>query len=165
MADIETRNVHIHGIDILIKKIQSVGQGAPRYMFSVLEQALKLDVWPEYIRHISLQDHSLEDLRNLGHPYSKRYPTDYFSAHRDDSVHIQSGDLLESSQIVMGEDAAGVYAQIVNTSPHYLAIRYGTPTMRMRDPGGAALADSFEAVKRRFAFMVRSAIIEYFTRA
>lgn len=150
-----------HNLRIVIDKIKSFGNGMPQYMADVLERAMVEDVYPVWIEHISLQDHSLEDLRNLGHPYSTRLPADSF-IHPDWEVHEQSGSLLENSRVESGNSDVGPTVQIINTSPHYVFLRYGTTTMRIRDPGGHVLDQALPAIRRRFAAEVRGAIVKIF---
>ncbi|MDF2563681.1 MAG: hypothetical protein K0Q53_76 [Massilibacillus sp.] len=54
---------------------------------NVLESGVK--------EHASLTDHTLKDLADMGHPYSKRYGVDS-GPHSDDIVHRQSGLLFDN---------------------------------------------------------------------
>jgi hypothetical protein len=149
---------HVNDLEISIQKIRSIGGGAAAYLKATLMDAMQLDVLPEWQAYIGLDDHSLKDLAQLGHPYSTRYGTDSF-VHPDEYVHIQSGDLLHSSHIEDQGDAV----VLVNTSEHYKYLRFGTSVMRMRDPGGAALRDALPKIKKRFADAVKGALIDYIT--
>ena len=161
MAD--NQHIIIHNLDIVMDKIKAIGGGAPKYMAEVLMRCMTDDVWPKWIEHINLQDHSLEDLRKLGHPYSVRYSTNSF-VHPDTQVHTQSGDLMDESKIVSVTTPTGPAVRLINTSPHYVFLRYGTQTMRMRDPGGAALGEALPAIRRRIAAEVKDAIYKLYAR-
>ncbi len=152
--------LRFHNLEVSIEKIRSIGGGAEAYMAQLVRDAMREDVWPQWVRHISLDDHTLEDLRKLDHPYSTRYGADSF-VHKDEDVHIQSGDLLNASHIV--EPRPGVM-QIINTAREYVYLRFGTRKMRPRDPGSAAMRDALPAIKKRFAAGIKSAIIKYTTR-
>jgi hypothetical protein len=154
-------SVRIHNLDIVINKLRSVGGGAPQYMREVLDRAMREDLWPAWIEHISLDDHSLEELAKLGHPYSRRYEVDSF-IHPDSEVHAQTGSFREASSIRNTEGPKGPVVQLVNTSPHYVFLRYGTRTMRMRDPGGAAMLQALPKIQKRFADEVKQAVIDYY---
>ena len=104
-----------------------------------------------------MNDHSLEDLRKLGHPYSTKFSKDSF-VHPDDVVHVQDGNLLGSSIIERGEG----FVRLVNDSPEYAYLRYGTTKMRMRDPGGEAMKEALPKIQQRFKDGVRHAVIQYF---
>lgn len=155
--------VIVHNLDIVIKNLKAVGGGAASYMTDVLNRCMTIDVWPRWVNHINLTDHSLEDLAKLGHPYSTRFGVDSF-LHPDSEVHKQSGSVFETSRIVNASDSSSTKVQIVCTSPHYIFLRYGTRYMRMRDPGGATLGEALPDIKRRFATEVKQAIVKLYAR-
>ena len=127
-------------------------------MHDVLMRCMNEDLLPRWYEHIDLEDHDLEELRKLGHPYAVRFGVDSFM-HPDSEVHKQDGSLYEGTSV----QTKGNAVILVNTSPHYIFLRYGTSTMRMRDPGGAALGEALKPIKARFATEVRGAIVQYFT--
>jgi hypothetical protein len=153
----------VHNLDVVIRNIKAIGGGAPRYMNDVLTRCMSIDVWPRWVNHIKLTDHSLEDLARLGHPYSTRFGVDSFM-HPDSEVHKQSGSVFESSRIVDSTSNGEVRTAIMCTSPHYIFLRYGTRFMRMRDPGGAALGEALPDIKKRFATEVKQAIVKLYVR-
>lgn len=157
MADIERGGVKIHNVKATFRRVTVIGGGAPKYMMDVLERAMTQDVWPNWIKQISLNDHTLEDLAALGHPYSQRFAKDSF-VHPDEQVHTQSGDLRAESKIELHPERMSV--QLTNNSREYIYLRFGTRLMRMRDPGGAALRDSYKAIKQRIEREVRNAIFD-----
>lgn len=160
MPDISVR---IHNLDVVVDKLTKLGGGASKFMGDVVERAMREDVWPRWVKQISLSDHTLEELALLGHPYSTRYATDSF-AHPDEQVHIQSGNLLEGSRIERKDTAGVVSVQLVNDAPEYVDLRFGTSRMRIRDPGGAALRDALPAIKARFKEEVKAAVISYIAK-
>lgn len=152
----------IHKVDVVLRRIQNFGTRGPAYLDSVVERCMELDVLPRWYEHISLEDHSLEDLRRLGHPYAARFAVDSF-IHPDSEVHKQSGSLYESTHVQRRSGANGAAWLLINTSPHYVFLRYGTVNMRMRDPGGVALGEALPFIKRRWQEEVKYGIVEFFT--
>lgn len=141
---------HVHDIDLVIKKIKNMGgPNATKVLIDTINDAMREDVYPLWIRNISLDDHTLADLRKAGHPYATRYGKDSF-AHPDFDVHRQSGGLLTGSSII---EASSENPRVVinESAPEYVYLRYGTSVMRIRDPGGEAMAEALPAIRRRFA--------------
>lgn len=141
--------LHVHNLEIVLDKITKFGGGAEGYLGDLLFQAAHDDLWPRWIAQISLTDHTLQQLADLDYPYSTRYDIDSF-VHKDEFVHEQSGNLVESSSIERVNKNGKVEVRIINKSPHYIFLRYGTYKMRPRDPGGAALRDAMPAIRERF---------------
>jgi len=81
----------------------------------------------------------------------------------DYDVHEVSGDIVAQTQIEEADVAGNPVVRLVNRSAHYEMIRYGTRYMRLRDPGGEALAEAVPDVKDTFAEGVHDATIEFFT--
>jgi hypothetical protein len=152
-----------HNLNISMAHIRAIGGGAPKYMGELVKQAMEQDVWPRWLKHISLTDHSLQDLANLDHPYANRYAIDSF-AHPDEDVHIQSGDLVNKSRMEFEGGSDRFVARLINESEEYVYLRYGTSKMRMRDPAGATMREALPAIKKRFADGVKAAIIQYTTK-
>lgn len=149
----------VHNAVVVISKIRSFGGGFEQYMQSLLADAMNDDIMPKWLEHVTLADHSLRELAELGHPYSTRYPKDA-GPHPDYDVHEQSGELVASTTIQTGPNEI----RLINTSAHYEYIRYGTRYMRPRDPGGEAMIEALPAIKQRFAEGVRGATIQWFTK-
>lgn len=160
----DNASVKFHNLDIAIRRIKAIGGGAPKYMNEVLNRVMHEDIWPRWIANISLQDHSLADLANLGHPYSTRFDVDSF-IHPDSEVHKQSGSLVENSHIVSTITPGGCSVKLTNTSPHYIFLRYGTRYMRMRDPAGETMRQALPYVKRRLTEEIKAAVIKITTSA
>jgi hypothetical protein len=142
--------LNIHDVDVLIRKIKDMGgPNAQQVIVDTINDAMNDDVYPIWLKNISLDDHTLEDLRRLGHPYAKRLGIDS-GPHPDYMVHEQGGGLIAGSTIQ--ECTPGdLRATITETAPEYVYLRYGTSTMRMRDPAGDALAEALPLIKQRFA--------------
>lgn len=85
--------------------------------------------------NISLDDHSLEDLRKLGHPYARRSPVGIHTPSYQ--VHKQSGRLKDSqfsgttnAQVLSGKLEATAYAGLdANRAKHAEYIIFGTSKM------------------------------------
>lgn len=83
----------------------------------------------------SMSDHTLKDLRDLGHPYSKRYAPNSFE-HPDCLIHKQTADAGASfaDSFVTKTEAHGgsVRVEVYNVAPHWRYLKDGTKTMRRR---------------------------------
>jgi hypothetical protein len=155
----DNESVKFHNLDVVINRIKAIGGGAQKYFEEVLGRCMNDDVWPLWIKHISLQDHSLEDLRKLGHPYSTRFDVDSFM-HPDSEVHRQSGSLIEGSHITTVSTTGSCTVQLSNSSPHYVFVRYGSRTMRMRDPAGTVMRLGRPLIEKRIQDEIKGAIVK-----
>lgn len=101
----------------------------------------------QVLRNISLDDHTLEELRKLGHPYSTSLPVDSFHG-SDALVHEQSGKLKRTIRVWPPEETTSrrfsVY--ITSSAPYLPFLLYGTSTMRARPFHQKA----YEDIKDRF---------------
>lgn len=82
---------------------------------------------------ISLDDHTLEELRKMGHPYATREGAP--RVHEDDRlVHTQSGHLLNSIKKTEVTQLSGrkYRVNIYSDDPAVQYLIYGTSTMRPR---------------------------------
>jgi hypothetical protein len=157
---IDTEHIKFHRLTIVINRIKSLSAAMPQYMEDVMMRCMTDDIIPFWRQHIGLQDHSLEELAKLGHPYSRRFAVDSF-IHPDSEVHEQSGSVMESTQIVADSVPGGRRVRLICTSPHWIFLRYGTRTMRMRDPAGVTMRDALPKIKARIHREIRGAIVEY----
>ena len=153
MPDSSNDYVAITGLAISIKRMTAVGQGAPKYLHDVLLRCLMTDFMAKFLEQTSLQDHSLEELAALDHPYSVRYSTNSF-VHPDSYIHEQTGAFLESIHV----DDSGTAVKLVTNSPYYVYLRYGTSVMRIRDPATAAINAAMPLIQRRIQEEVKGAI-------
>jgi len=109
------------------------------------------DVGKQYkervMKNISLDDHTLQELREMGHPYRVTGPKD--ALHGDDRlVHEQSGKLKSSIRLQPVEQTTSrkftVY--ITSNAPEMPFLIYGTSRMRPR----RFHEKSYEDIKDRF---------------
>lgn len=81
---------------------------------------------------VSLDDHTLEELRRLGHPYGWNAKAKIHGGD-DRLVHVQTGKLRSSLKMTAVQQtgrAFGVF--LVSDSDHFLHLIYGTSRMRPR---------------------------------
>lgn len=114
------RNEPLLGLELATKR------GAAK----ALKRAMKM-VEARMKQNASETDHSLEDLRKLGHPYSAAHPK---SIHDPDYlIHSQNGDLeraITSKQVNQYRAVVGVDD---NAAPHAVHVIFGTKHMVARD--------------------------------
>ena len=159
MPDSASSHIFVTGLSVTIKKLQAMSESSSKYAASILMRCVQQDFMPKWDDHINLQDHSLEDLRKLGHPYSNRYAINSF-VHPDSFVHEQSGDLLNSFEIRQSTEGENPVVEMISTSETYKYIRFGTSTMRIRDPASEAIKESIPAIKDRWENEMKGAIVE-----
>lgn len=151
--------IRIHNLDIVLGKLKVIGGGAPQYVSEVVDRAIRQDLLPKWLDHTTLTDHSLEDLANLGHPYSTKSGVDSF-VHPDSFVHEQSGSLAQGTSASVENQGSRIVGKLTNTSPNYEWVGpKQRGRMRLRDPGGAALAAASESIIRRLHTEIRNAIL------
>lgn len=125
--------------------INSMGQLAPNvktHLEKAVQQASK-ELYKTVNEHISLTCHSLEELAALDHPYSTQYAQDSFE-HPDDFVHIQSGKLFASVEVIgeMSGEVAVVAVGVDEKKVPYIGYLIdGTTKMRPRDFLGNAIKE------------------------
>lgn len=122
-----------------------------------LPRALKeaADTLEEKIsENAGLTDHSLQDLADIGHPYSKASPR---NIHRPKfKVHSQSGDLQSAiGQVKVGKDKilVGVDA---SKAPHIRHVILGTSRMVARD----FITGSFKQVEEKLREIINNSVNE-----
>lgn len=102
------------------------------------------------IKNVSLTDHDLQDLKELGYPYARN--TDAEPVHEDDRlVHIQSGELLAGLKLIpaVAETNRTYSTHVTSDVPYTEYLLNGTSRMRPRrfdekayeDIGGAKAFD------------------------
>ncbi|MFA5089796.1 MAG: hypothetical protein WC510_02025 [Candidatus Omnitrophota bacterium] len=128
----------VRGTELVIKNIRNFGGGFLKHVNRSMKEVSGM-LKEEIQQNISLQDHSLESLRRMGHPYRIVGP----GLHHPESykVHIQSGQLVSSLKQGVQEAniefmalKAGAWAGVdENIAPHALYVFYGTSKMIPRD--------------------------------
>jgi hypothetical protein len=101
----------------------------------------------QVLKNISLDDHTLAELRKLGHPYSTAFKGD--GLHGDDAlVHVQTGRLKKSIRLSPPEETTTRRFSVYVTSnvPYMPFLLYGTSTMRARP----FHQKSFDEIKDKF---------------
>jgi len=94
------------------------------------------------IRNISLDDHTLEELRRLGYPYAKKGSGE--PVHEDDRlVHEQSGELKNTIKVSEPSQQSGrtFAVQLTSDAPYLDYLINGTSRMRPRNFPEKALED------------------------
>lgn len=82
----------IEGLQTVLANIRNIVPTETAKMNARL--AVAGEIMEESVKNeASFTDHSLKQLADMGHPYSKRYPVDS-GPHKDNEVHSQSGKLL-----------------------------------------------------------------------
>lgn len=128
----------VKNTELVIRNIHRFGDGFMKHVnkgMKVISGMLKEEIQ----QNISLQDHSLESLRRLGHPYriggeGLHHPESY-------KVHLQSGKLVGSLKQGVEEASidfmtlkAGAWAGVDESiAPHALHVFFGTSKMIPRD--------------------------------
>jgi len=121
----------VRGQDVIAKNIVAYGGGFLKHVNKQMKKISKL-MDEQVQKNASLTDHSLQDLKMLGHPYSKRNPQ---KLHEPDFlVHKQSGKLLESkysgikeASISLFQLKASAYVGFdKNIAPHAVFVIFGT---------------------------------------
>ena len=116
-------------------------------------------------RNISLTDHTLKDLADMGHPYSRRSGTSLHDPNYQ--VHRQSGDLLrgkfsgvETANIISGtlDAAAWVGIQGVDYAVHLV---FGTSKMLPRDFLRGSLSEVREEALNILRRSLNNAVVSF----
>lgn len=105
-------------------------------------------VFQEMRRLTNLTDHSLEQLRQEGHPYRAAAPQG--NPHEDYLVHFQSGDLRRGLRRTKVRGKSIITAEIRSNSPYTWHLLLGTRYMRPRDFVSAAVINKTREVGRIF---------------
>ena len=151
----------IHNVEIVADKIRNFAGGMRGFMSQTLADAMVDDVLPKWNEHVTLPALTRQELAALDYPYSTRHGQDSGPS-PDYDVHEVSGSLVAGTSVEESSVAGNPAVRLINSSPHYEFIRYGTRLMRPRDPGGQALAEALPAIKERFAENVHGARLEFF---
>lgn len=82
-------------------------------------------------RWSSLTDHSLSDLRKMGHPYAAKHP---FPPHPRYMIHTQGGRFLRNWRLAKSLNADGATITIHNTTPYARYLEKGTRNKMIARP-------------------------------
>lgn len=127
----------VQGTEVLADNIK---QFTNRFLEEINKDMKKTEeVLKEKVRQrISLSDHTLEDLAEMGHPYASRAPQHIHDP--DYGVHIQGGELLaglysftEQASVNFGALNASANVGISDVVEHALYVIMGTSKMVPRD--------------------------------
>lgn len=113
------------------------------------------DLYEDKLReNISLEDHTLQELRDLGYPYSRTHGR---SIHNPDYlVHKQSGS-LEDALTVNKINQYLVRIGIDDAkAPHIIHIMFGTSKMRPRN----VIVESFREIQDKFVNIIEKQLDE-----
>lgn len=114
-------------------------------------------VFDEMLAETSLVDHSLEELRKMGHPYKQGKPQG--QPHPDWLVHHQTGELQEGlSRTAAAVRSGGVEAEIHSEAPYTWYLLLGTRYMRPRDFVSASLYKSKGAVQKVYEYYFKGTL-------
>lgn len=159
---------------LLIKRIVSIGKGAPKHLRKVFREEMDETLLPLLKENLSCTCHTLRDLRDLDHPYAPRHggkaATASIVGHEADLVHKQSSTFSEGtfvaalkteSTVLFGDADTELYfeAYINKSDVNYAEyVIDGTWKMIARNPGPMTLAEAIPLIKmnlinsRKFIF-------------
>lgn len=155
----------VHGAELVSKNIIAFGGGFLREVNRDMEQArYLLDKTIE--KNISLTDHSIEGLADMGHPYARRAP----QAIHDPGyqVHTQSGELksgkysgTDRADISSGRLTARAYVGISESVRHAFFVVYGTSKMVPRDFLVGSLGEVREQIWQFLKRSLNQAVVSF----
>ncbi len=106
---------------------------------------------------IGLEDHSLRELAELGHPYARRWSKD--TLHPDYLVHVQSNTLRSSLKKSAVVEADGQIVAWVHNDAYYdLWLQLGTYKMRPRPYMAETAAQARPVILSAAAHLLRDAV-------
>ncbi len=77
-----------------------------------------------------IDEHTLDELANMGHPYGVTKPRDF--PHKDEIVHKQSGALVMGFRVMKVREDKTMSIGLSHTVPYIKYLIYGTSKMRPR---------------------------------
>lgn len=124
----------VQGQDLVLRNLNKWSAGFVKHVNETMAQVAGM-MDDQTTLNMSLRDHSLDDLRKLGHPYATRSPQDIHDPIFQ--IHEQSGNLLQSK--TSGVDGADIDSGVLRASawvklddslaPYAAFIVYGTSKM------------------------------------
>lgn len=147
----------VNGQETVAKNIVFFGEGFLKHV-NVQMEKIQIVLDDKVVKNMSLTDHSLKDLAQMGHPYSRRHPMTIHDPKW--AVHTQSGKLLESKEsgtteasVIGGELKASAFVGLnVYVAEHADDVIYGTSRMVPRD----FLTGSLNQVKKEVGDILRN---------
>ncbi len=129
--------VSIAGLEVTVLEMRNSGLSAKDAAAFALKAAGKV-LFRQVRKRMSLRDHSLADLAQMGHPYAKRWPTIKVHTKLPWQVHRQSEDnsLRDALKGEFSIDGAGMHYDVfvdLNQAPHGEYVIGGTKVMHPRD--------------------------------
>jgi HK97 gp10 family phage protein len=122
------------------KPLVGIELGMKKAATSALKRAANI-LLERIQENASLTDHSLSDLKNIGHPYSQRNPR---NIHRPNFlIHRQSGNLLDSAGVNSVNQFRVQVGLDESIAPHVPDVIFGTSKMVGRD----IVTESFREVE------------------
>jgi hypothetical protein len=114
-------------------------------------------LFEEMYAETSLEDHSLEDLRKMGHPYRQGAPQGV--PHPDWLVHHQSGDLQEGlSRTPVQVSGSTAEVEFHSEAPYTWYLLLGTRYMRPRDFVSASLYKAKGVIQKTYEFYFKNTL-------
>lgn len=135
--------VFVQNQDLVIKGLRNLLPKEQQRLQAVSDYAINL-LYARTMEKASLEDHTLEQLRNMGYPYAKYFRSkegvtpraEDSGPHPDEFVHIQSGLLTQNIEKYVGiRDGKLVIMVAIHKSkvPYIHWLIEGTEVMRPRD--------------------------------
>lgn len=132
----------VRGLETVINNMNSLAPAVLSHLEMAVQEAGK-ELYATVNEHISLTCHTLADLASENHPYSVVYGEDSFDT-PDDFVHIQSGKLFASVELIaeIDKDSAVIAVGVSEAKVPYIGYLIdGTSKMRPRDFLGNAMKE------------------------
>lgn len=131
----------VTGAELIAANIQRFGGGFIKHVNKTMDTCRAM-LDEEVTKNISYADHSLRDLRRMGHPYARRHGAQGIALHEPNwVVHKQSGQLISSKKsgteegsINFGILRASAFVGLDETiAPYAIPLIYGSWKMVPRD--------------------------------
>lgn len=155
----------VKGTDVLAKNIVKFTNGFLKQVNADMRaSAFVLDKAIE--KNISLTDHTLKDLADMDHPYSRRHTGNLHDPQYQ--VHTQTGRLLDSkfsgsdpASIDGGQLRARAYAGVSERVPHAIPVIYGTRKMVPRDFLRGSLMEVKDRIFETLSRSLKNTVISF----
>ena len=155
----------VQGTDVVLKNMLAFGNKFADEVnrdFKNVEKMLRAAI----AKNISMSDHSLEDLADLGHPYAKRAPQHLHDP--DWMVHTQSGGMLSGLysgttdlSISGGTAVASAFSGIEEAIEYAIFVIMGTSKMIPRDFLNGSLEEIRDQVFQTLQRSLSHAVVSF----